>query len=450
MAVTYNKMLLDINEKPNDIITAVQNDTNSRYLDVLLYDNGTPIDLTGCEVKIFMKKPENGGEIWNDGVITEVENGRCEFLLTTEALAKMGHLQVQISIWKKNTEILSSQIFEIIVTKSLLGESSVESSNEYGTLVVLFQNLYEALTAMEIMVENFGLPGETAKEVPAATFWQMLEAVYTVNAEALKNASVSEVLTRLGLTDDSGGTAITGTVMAKLNAIFTYAKGGVEYFKAGTYELKIPEGVTSVTITACGAGGGGEGGTEPYAGLTGGTGTNGEPTIIGDLVTLAGGEAGGNGGDGGGTNGKAGGRGAYYGSNAAKGEDSSVASGGKAGTKSNPNVGGGGGGAAVGNGGDGADAGTTPFEEGSDGEKGGGGGGGAAIVNTNVSGGSGHGGRGGGSGDFIISVAFEVEEGAILTIIVGEGGKGGEAGSPNFTSGGNGGDGYVKIAWGAL
>lgn len=211
MAVTYNKMLLDINEKPNDIITAVQNDTNSRYLDVLLYDNGTPIDLTGCEVKIFMKKPENGGDIWNDGVITEAENGRCEFLLTTEALAKFGHLQVQISIWKDNEEILSSQIFEIIVTKSLLGESSLEASNEYGTLVVLFQNLYEAYDLMTRMVQNIGVPAEVAAQYDLATMWQAWEFLVaymkgdltTMISNALANASVQGVLDKIGDTDDS-------------------------------------------------------------------------------------------------------------------------------------------------------------------------------------------------------------------------------------------------------
>lgn len=227
MATTYNKMLLDINEKPNDIITAVQNDTNSRYLDVLLYDNGVPINLTGCEVKIFMNKPENGGDIWNDGVITEAENGRCEFLLTTEALAKFGHLQVQISIWKDNEEILSSQIFEIIVTKSLLGVSSVEASNEYGTLVVLFQNLYEAYDLMTRMVQNIGEPDEVAAQYDLATMWQCWEFLVaymkgdltTMISNALANASVQGVLDKIGTTTDIGGSETAGTLMAKDNAI---------------------------------------------------------------------------------------------------------------------------------------------------------------------------------------------------------------------------------------
>lgn len=255
MAVTYNKMLLDINEKPSDIITAVQNDTNSRYLDVNLYDNGVPINLEGCEVKIFMNKPKNGGEIWNDGVITEAENGRCEFLLTTEALAKMGHLQVQISIWKDNTEILSSQIFEIYVTESLLGESSVESSNEYGTLVVLFQNLYEAYDLMTTMVQNIGKPDEVAAQYDLATMWQAWEFLVAYMKgdftdkvdEAIANSSTQGVLDLIGATADTGGSTMAGTVMAKLNAIISGGISTVKSVQRGI--ITIAGGKASATAT---------------------------------------------------------------------------------------------------------------------------------------------------------------------------------------------------------
>ena len=188
-----------------------------------LFNNGVPLDLTGHEVKIFMVKPENGGEIWNDGVITDATAGRCEFLMTAEALSKMGHLQTQVSIWKDNTEILSTQVFEINVTKTLLGNSSVESSNEYGTLVVLFQNLYEAHDLMVDMVSSFGKKGAVADARDIATFWQGVEylAKYMdtdlkgLIEKALANASVQGVLDLIGTSEDSGNT----TVFGKENAI---------------------------------------------------------------------------------------------------------------------------------------------------------------------------------------------------------------------------------------
>lgn len=224
MAKTYNKLNIEINQKVTDIITAVQDDTNSRYLDVQLFDNGTPINLTGQEVRIFLKKPD-GTNIWNDGEITSATEGRCQFLLTTQTLAVCGVLETQISIWQNNEEILSTEIFKIFVTKSLRSSGSIESSNEYGSLVILFQNIYEALDLMTEMVQSFGTAGEVAQGIPATTFWQMLEAVYSVNVEALANASVSEVLNRMGLTNDSGATATTGTLMGKVNELIANPQG---------------------------------------------------------------------------------------------------------------------------------------------------------------------------------------------------------------------------------
>ena len=218
MAKTYNRLEIDVNKKPNSIITEVQGDSNSRYLDVSLFNNGVPLDLTGHEVKIFMVKPENGGEIWNDGGITDATTGRCEFLMTAEALSKVGHLQTQISVWKDNAEILSTQVFEIYVTKTLLGNSSVESSNEYGTLVVLFQNLYEAYALMTDMVSSFGKKGAVADARNVTTFWQGMEylAKYMdtdlkgLLEKAIANSSVQGVLDLIGTSGDTGNSTLFG------------------------------------------------------------------------------------------------------------------------------------------------------------------------------------------------------------------------------------------------
>ena len=221
MAKTYNKMLMDVNGKIGNIVTEVQGDQNSRYLDIYLFNNGIPIDLTGHTVRIYMRRPNTNPleEFFNDGEITEAARGRCQFLLSTQALAREGMLEAQVSIWRGTEEILSTQVFKIDVTTNLRTKGSVESSNEYGALVVLFQNLYEAHDLMTTMVESFGESGETAASVPATTFWQMLEAVYRVNADALANASVQGVLDKIGNTQDLIGVLSSGTVMGKENDI---------------------------------------------------------------------------------------------------------------------------------------------------------------------------------------------------------------------------------------
>lgn len=180
MAKTYNRMMLDVAADIHDIITEVQGDQNSRYLDVYLYNNGVPIDLTGHTVRIYMRRPKTNPlseleEFFNDGEITEATEGRCQFLMSTQALAKFGHLEAQISIWKGTEEILSTQKFRIMVTENLRVEGEIEGSNEYGALVILFQNLYEAYDLMVTMIENFGKAGDIAAERDIATFWQGME-----------------------------------------------------------------------------------------------------------------------------------------------------------------------------------------------------------------------------------------------------------------------------------
>ena len=169
--------------------------------------------------------------------------------MTTEALSKVGHLQAQISVWKDNTEILSTQVFEIYVTKTLLGNSSVESSNEYGTLVLLFQNLYEAHDLMVDMVSSFGKKGTVAEARDIATFWQGVEylAKYMdtdlkgLIEKALANASVQGVLDRIGSAGDSEST----TVMGKLNK-----PNVIKNVQRGTFSTTTGDDVTISLPTA--------------------------------------------------------------------------------------------------------------------------------------------------------------------------------------------------------
>ena len=221
MSQVYNKLKIDIKEPITDIITAKQNDSESRFLDVYLYDSGVAINLTGHEVRIYMRKPD-GKEVFNNGEITDATSGRCQFELTDQALSAVGYLKCEISIWKDNTQILTTQTFNVFVTESLRASGSVESSNEYGALVVLYQNLYEAIDLMTTMAEMFGEPGDVAAAASIATFWQMLEYLYNVNKGALANASTQGVIDLIGATGNTGGSASEGTVMAKLNAAINY------------------------------------------------------------------------------------------------------------------------------------------------------------------------------------------------------------------------------------
>lgn len=175
MAKTYNRLDIEINKDILPIITAVQDDIYSRYLDVNLFENGAAIDLTEHKVRIYIRK-KDGTEIFNIGQVTDAESGRVQFELTSQTLAVCGELQCQIIIFNdEETQVLSTNIFKIFVTRSLKSDNAIESSNEYGALVVLFQNIYEALQLMTDMVHKIGNPGEISNNLNLSTMFEVWE-----------------------------------------------------------------------------------------------------------------------------------------------------------------------------------------------------------------------------------------------------------------------------------
>ena len=177
MAKTYNRLEIDVNKKPNSIgIRPVQNDTKSRYLDVCLYENGVPINLTGEQVRITFRKAD-GSTFFNQGEVTDAKTGRCQFALTNEILSEAKAVEAQISVWNAGGQILSTQVFEIYVTAAIPWTDSVESENEYGVLVVLFQEIQDALDTMHKIAAAFGEPGDKAAEYGVDTFWGILETL---------------------------------------------------------------------------------------------------------------------------------------------------------------------------------------------------------------------------------------------------------------------------------
>ena len=177
MAKTYNRLEIDVNKKPNSIgIRPVQNDTKSRYLDVCLYENGVPINLTGEQVRITFRKAD-GSTFFNQGEVTDATAGRCQFALTNEILSEAKAVEAQISVWNAGGQILSTQVFEIYVSAAIPWTDAVESENEYGVLVVLFQEIQDALDTMHKIAAAFGEPGDKAAEYGVDTFWGILETL---------------------------------------------------------------------------------------------------------------------------------------------------------------------------------------------------------------------------------------------------------------------------------
>ncbi|NYV67289.1 hypothetical protein HYI36_18620 [Bacillus sp. Gen3] len=251
-----------------------------------------------------------------------------------------------------------------------------------------------------------------------------------------------EIKTNIGSNADPESES--GSVHAKLKNIKTIlaTTGKVLRSKVfdvpGTYSWVVPDGVSEVYVTGCGAGAGGSSGSHNLA--TVGIGKSGGATSFGSLLTMSGGSVI-NGGQGSpgvlpGGKGGAGSFGPYVGGGGGGG---GFSTGGQGGGNENRagGVGGGVGGTEGGN--------TLSYGDGTSGGIGAGGGGGS-INGTNSDLKSG---AGGGAGGYVYDFPVTVTPGQNVTITIGVGGTGGVSNPPNTGAGkgGNGGNGLLTVKW---
>lgn len=257
MAKTYNRLEIDVNKKPNSIgIRPVQNDTKSRYLDVCLYENGVAINLTGEQVRITFRKAD-GSTFFNQGEVTDATAGRCQFALTNEILSEAKAVEAQISVWNAGGQILSTQVFEIYVSAAIPWEDVVESENEYGVLVVLFQEIQDALDTMHKIATTFGEPGDKAAEYGVDTFWGILETLAGRGdvESALENKIKAYLNSTIGTSGfQSLNDLINGMIDNKIGDFKTSVESGgvpiVRHVQRGTFSIS-SDG-TSVTVSLTG------------------------------------------------------------------------------------------------------------------------------------------------------------------------------------------------------
>lgn len=247
MAETYKMLTIDVNEPIPEIVIAVQEDINSRYLDVTLTDEGVPIDLTAKRVH-FSSARADEVSFYKTGVMTNAKKGRCQFELTRGELKAANTLYGQIEIWTSDNEkVLTTHIITIDVVESLRVQGNIESSNEYGALVVLYQNMYEIkydLTQAQKTItetldtlrqiyegqdqlytdmqnlyskQNTLYTGQQNLYTKQNTLYDNQQTLYTQQSDLYNKQQ--EALLQMGNTNDTGGTTTSGTLNAKANRL---------------------------------------------------------------------------------------------------------------------------------------------------------------------------------------------------------------------------------------
>ena len=122
-------------------LTAKQGDIASRYLLFHLLDGDKPFDLTGRSVRVYARKPDKT-EIFNDLIINDETKGYCTLELTSQCLAEVGIVKMELYI-SESGKVLTSIPFELEVIGCINTANAVTSTNEFSALVAALSSLQE-------------------------------------------------------------------------------------------------------------------------------------------------------------------------------------------------------------------------------------------------------------------------------------------------------------------
>ena len=107
--MNIQNLVLDINKKCNQIVTANVGEVGSRFLKINIIDNGMPVDLTGVTVYLYAKKADDT-KVFNTVKVEDAKQGIVLVEITSQVLAIEGLIKLTLLLVKDNAR-LATKIF---------------------------------------------------------------------------------------------------------------------------------------------------------------------------------------------------------------------------------------------------------------------------------------------------------------------------------------------------
>lgn len=139
--MNIQNLVLDINKKCNQIVTANVGEVGSRFLKINIIDNGMPVDLTGVTVYLYAKKADDT-KVFNTVKVEDVKQGIVLVEITSQVLAIEGLIKLTLLLVKDNAR-LATKIFNLKVDETIIDDEAIESANEFGALTESLSKLGE-------------------------------------------------------------------------------------------------------------------------------------------------------------------------------------------------------------------------------------------------------------------------------------------------------------------
>jgi len=160
--LVYKEIEIDSTwQQPLGEIRVIQEEADGRELRIYLYDNGSPLDLTGKTVSVYIQKPDNT-MIYNS---CEVEGNQATVTLTLQMMAVSGLTKLcELQIVDTDNHTLKVTLPPLRIVKSS-SVGAVESTDEFSRLA---EALNEANNATGIASEAADKANEAAQSANTA------------------------------------------------------------------------------------------------------------------------------------------------------------------------------------------------------------------------------------------------------------------------------------------
>lgn len=132
-------------------IKAIEHDVKTRFIDFKFIAANKILDISNCIVRVYALNSK-GNEIFNNLTIVDGLKGIARLELT-DALLVPGTTEYVLKITTENGGILSSNRFNLIVSKDLMADNAIEGTNEYKALDEALKTVGE-LNSMKVNIEK--------------------------------------------------------------------------------------------------------------------------------------------------------------------------------------------------------------------------------------------------------------------------------------------------------
>lgn len=271
--MVYKEIEIDSTwQQPLGEIRVIQEEADGRELRIYLYDNGSPLDLTGKTVSVYIQKPDNT-MIYNS---CEVEGNQATVTLTLQMMAVSGLTKLcELQIVDTDNHTLKVTLPPLRIIKSNY-DGAIESTDEFSALA---EQINAALTATKNANEAAGEARTTAEatattvineqkgqsngiatldssgnlvQMPSASDVGAVPTTRTVNGKAL-SSNISLTAADVGAVPSTGG-SFTGAVnLTNANVSGTLSVSGTlngiglnNYLRQEYNKLKESEGTPTL------------------------------------------------------------------------------------------------------------------------------------------------------------------------------------------------------------